>query len=362
MKRPHLSPAALLLLAAPVALLANHEDIFDASGSVAPVTVNLTLSETVGAHVVVEARRDAELARGADYPEHTVFSSTYSPDALVSAKVNPFGWEDLTRNHHVERVTTDARNPAAPVVTAAGSYSIKRSRYTNATLLGDLVAAGKIPDVSGYRIVAVKMDLDHEVHYTTTTRAENHTTHVNNRLYFFAERGADDPAPVFLGAEYKDIYVYDDVIGLDRFTTIQSGRYVDTFTGRPDGTGYDYAPKSQSLTGSTAGEFTFFRPAPSGNFYLIRVGGIMRWSERYDARSGQYLAGAITGTGLAGPAQGYFGPTPVESEGHDHAAEHHYIPNATNQAVAGGSVKIGASRNLASMLRYLNQLPPVMPH
>ena len=360
MKRSPL-PLALLALSSP-ALLANHEDIFDASGSVAPVTINLTLSETVGGHVVVEARRDAELARGVDYPEHTVLSNTYSPDALVSAKVNPFGWEDLTRNHHVERVTTNARNPAAPVVTANGSYAIKRSRYTNATLLADLAAAGKIPAVAGYRIVAVKMDLDHEVHYTTTTRAENFTTHVNNRLYFFAERGPDDPAPVFLGAEYKDIYLYDDVIGLDRFTEIRSGRYVDTFTGRLDGTGFDYAPKSQSFTGSTAGEFTFFRPAPAGNFYLIRVGGIMRWSERYDARAGQYVSGAITGNSLAGPAQGFFGPTPVETEGHDHAAEHHYIPNATNQAVASGAVNIGASRNLPSMLRYLNQLPPVMPH
>jgi hypothetical protein len=360
MKRPPLLPALLLLPA--TVLLADHETIFDASGSVAVVTVNLTLSETVGGNALTEQRREAEFARGAEYPEATVFSRTYTPDALVSAVLNPFGWNDPARNHYVERVTTDNRQPAPPVVTAAGSYSITRSRYTNATLLNDLVAAGKIPSAAGYRIVAVSLDLDHEVHFTTTNRTENYTTHVNNRLYFFAERGADDPAPVFLGAEYKDIYIYDDVIGLDRHTTIQSGRYVDTFTGRADGGGFDYAPKSQTLSGRSAGEFVFFRPAPAGNFYLIRAAGIFRWSERYDARRGQYISGAITGTGLAGPAQGYFGPTSVDTVGHDHANEHTYTPNATNQAVVNGSVSIGAAQNFPSMLKYMNHLPPVMPH
>ncbi len=360
MKRPLLLPA--LLAFASTALLADHEDILDASGSVAPVTINLVLSETVGGHVITDARRQTDFARGADYPANTVYSSTYTPDAMVSAVLNPFGWTDATRAHHVERVTVDNRVAGAPVVTATGVYTLARSRYTNATLLEDLVAAGKIPSTAGYRIVAVSFDLDHEVHYTTTRPSDNFTTHVNNRLYFFAERGANDPSPVFLGAEYKDIYIYDDVIGLDRFTEVKSGRYVDRFTGRLDGTGFDYAPASQSLSGRSAAEFTFFRPAPSGNFYLIRVGGILNWSERYDARRGEYVSGAINGNSLAGPAQGYFGPTPVETVGHDHAAEHHYTPNATNQAVANGSVRIGAAQNFSSMTKYLNHLPPVMPH
>lgn len=350
MKLPYLLLPALIV---PLAR-ANHATIEDASGSVAPLTVNLVLSETVGGYPITSERDAADAAKGIDYPEFTVYSSTYTPDAKESAVWNPFGWADTTRNHYVERVTTDARTPETPVVTAAGSYTIAKSRYTNATLLADLAAAGKIPTAEGYRIVVVSFDLDHEVHYVTPTA----TTHVNNRYYFFAERGADDPAPVFLGAEYKDIYVYDEVIGFTRTTTIQSGKYVDTFTGRADGSGYDYAPKSQSLSGSTAAEFRFFRPAPAGNLYVINAAGLLNWSERYDARRESYVTGALNGANLTGPAQGYF-HTPAEQSGH---SDHNYIPNLTNQAVVNGSVKVASATRFESMTKYLDQLPAVMPH
>lgn len=351
MKLPYLLPALFLL---PTILHANHGTILDASGTVAPLTVSLTLSESVGGYDLTETRKESDALKGIDYPEFTVFSETFSPDAKERAIRNPFGWEDLTRNRYVERVTTDARVPESPVVTAIGTLAIAKSRYTNTTLLEDLVAAGIIDDPSGYRIVVVTFDLEHEVHYVTP----QFTTHVNNRFYFFAEQGPDDPAPVFLGAEYKDVYIYDEVIGFTRNTTVESGRYTDTFTGRTDGTGYDYSMSALSLKATTAAEFVFFRPAPGGNLYLINAAGLFGSSERYDARRRILLPGPITGNNLTGPAQGYF-HTSAEESGH---AGHDYVVNHANQAVVTGSVKVAAPTRLDSMIKYLNQLPNVMPH
>lgn len=351
MKFPYLLPALVVL---PLALRANHETITDASGTVAPLAVNLTLSESVGGYDIADTRKATDAAKGIDYPDFTVFSDVFTPDAKESAIRNPFGWEETARNRYVERVTTDSRVPESPVVTAVGALAIAKSRYTNATLLADLAAAGKIDSPAGYRIVAVTFDLEHEVHYTTP----NWTTHVNDHLYFFAERGEDDPAPVFLGAEYKDVYIYDEVIAFTRSTTIRSGRYTDTFTGRADGSGYDYALKSQALTGTIAAEFGFFRPAPGNNLYIIKPSGLFGWSERYDARREILVPGPIASTNLTGPAQGYF-HTPTE-EGDHHA--HNYIPNLGNQAVVTGSVKVASATRHDSMLKYLNSLPNVMPH
>jgi len=352
MNAPYLLPVLLL----PALALANHETITDAGGTIAPLTISLSLSESVGGHLVTQAKEDADAAKGVTYPDLLTYETTYAPDATVPAIMNPFGWDLAKGNHHVERVTTDARDPAAPVVTAAGAHKIVRSRFTNATLLGDLVTAGRIPSVEGYRIVAVRFDLGHEVHYLT---AAGYNTHVNDHYYFYAEKGADDPAPVFLGAEYNDIYIYNQIVGFTRTTVIQSGKYADTFTGDPVEGGFDYALASLSYSLSSAGEFFFFRPAPGeGAFYRIAAQGLYRWSERHDKSRGGIVVGALTGSNLVGPAQGYFGvPDP------DHPGTYHqYTPNAGHQAVVTGTIKTSASTRRPSMTKYLDRIPPVMPH
>lgn len=349
MKKNHL-PWVLLL--AP-ALFANHATITDVGGLVAPLVINLTLRESIGGYAVDQAFKTNEAAKGVTYPDFSTFSTTYAPDQPVSAIRDPFGWDPARAAHHVERVTTNSANPTAPVVTAAGVRKLYTSRYTNATLLADLVAAGLIDSAQGYRIVAVKFELDHEVHFDIGA----YNTHVNDHLYFFVERGAEDPAPVFLGAEYQDIYVFTPVIGLTRHAIVRTGRYVDTFTGDPVEGGFDYALNTLNESVSSAGEYVFYRPAPSGNLYAIRAGGLLRWTERYDARRGALLIGAPAGGGLVGPAEGNY----VTDENADGVAET-LTANGGNPAIVSGSVSANAPVRQASMLRYLNRLPPVLPH
>lgn len=353
MKATHLLPALLLL---PRLAFANHESITDAAGSVAPLTVALTLSESIGGHAVSATKKEAEAARGVTYPGFTTFSTTYTPDAPVPATDNPFGWSNPAVDNYVERVTTNARNPERPVVTAAGAHKISRSRYTNATLLADLVASGKIPSAAGYRIVLVRFELDHEVHYMT---AAGYNTHVNDHCYFYAEKGPADPAPVFLGAEYNDVYIYNQIVGLTRVSEIKAGKYSDTFTGDPVEGGFDYALASQNYTHTAAGEFFFFRPTASADsFYKITANGLYTWNERYDKKSDAFLAGPLNSSGIVGPAQGYFGVADPDHPG----TFHEYTANGGNQAVVTGTIRTTAATRFASMTKYLDQIPNVMPH
>ena len=371
MKAPFLLPVLLL----PSLALANHRTITDVGGTVAPLTVSATISETIGGNLLTDAKKAAAEAKGATYPSLITYNTTYLPDAPVSAIMNPFWWDATKGNNYVERVTTKAADTPSPVVTAEGSYALASTRYTNATLLADLAASGRIPSVEGYRIVVVTFDLPDEVHFYNGT----YTTHVNDHLYFFAEKGPADPAPVFLGAEYDDIYVYDKVVGFRRATTIKSGKYTDTFTGDPAGSGYIYKLAAQSFSGRTAADIMFYRPTPGDNRYQIRLGGIFTWSERYDAKKQLITGGGFSGTGLDGPAQGYFvlrttdgtngGSTEhatSETGGEVPHTEHHghvydYVPNGGNQGIATGSIKTGAETRYDSMLKYLNSIPAVIP-
>ena len=353
-------PCLLAALTAP-ALYGNHATILGASGTVAPFSVSLTLSETAGGYRLTAAKKETESAKGVTYPDFTTFSTTYTPDATVPALVNPFGWDTVVNNNYAEKVTTKDAETDTPVVTAAGLHTIVKSRYTNATLLADLVAAGKIPSATGYRLVLVTFELEHEVHYVN--EAEAYTTHVNGRPYFFAEKGADDPDPIYLGAEYDEVYLAEPVIAFDTFTAAKSGKYVETFTGNPVEDRYDYKLLSQAYAGSAFNEFIFYRPAAGEDTYHIQAGGVFRWSERYDARRELFLPGAMAGTSLAGPAQLYYAPaegTETETDGHAGHAGH--IPSGLQQAVVSGSVSVSAATHFADLAKYLNKIPNVMPH
>jgi hypothetical protein len=371
MKSFPLLPA--LLLAAPL-LHANHRSIEDASGTVAPLTFSVAISETIGGTLLTDAKKAAAEAKGATYPSLITYNTTYLPDVPVSAVMNPFWWDATKGNNYVERVTTKAAGTPSPVVTADGTYAIAATRYTNATLLADLAASGRIPSIEGYRVVVVNFDLPEEVHYYNGT----YTTHVNGRLYFFAEKGATDPAPVFLGAEYDEIYLYKKVIGFRRSTTIKSGKYSDTFTGDPAGGGFVYKLASQSFTGRTAADITFYRPTPGDNLYQIRLGGIFSWTQRYDAKKEVITGGGFSGSGLDGPAEQVFvvrttygtGASTEETEApetdaphsNNHGYAYDYIPNGGNQGVASGSTKTGVETRYDSMSKYLNAIPVFFPH
>jgi hypothetical protein len=164
------------------------------------------------------------------------------------------------------------------VVTATGSHTISRTRYTNANLLLELAAAypGRVTSTSGYRLVAVRFDTpaDFEPVYDNGT----YFTLVRPGLYFFAERGADDPAPIFIGAEDK-VYAFPQLIDFSSFETAEAGRYVDTFTGDPIEGGFDFSLQADSSNGLVLGEATIYRrPATSGttDYYAMRVGGVFR--------------------------------------------------------------------------------------
>ena len=340
----NLSRLIPLLVLAPLAH-AQEVDIDDASGYVAPLTINLVVSETTGGYAISAAKKESEAARGVTYPDFTTFQTTYQPDTPVSAIINPFGWDAAKGNNYVEKVTTKLTDPEAPVVTAAGSYKVTKTRYTNATLLADLVAAGIIPTATGYRLVAVRFNVAGDSHYDTPT----HLTDVNTGYYFFAEMGAKDPSPVYLGAERDDMFGDEKFIAFSRGTTAKSGAYVDVFTGGATGGGYAYTLKSESYSGSTYAEFTFYRPAANEAFYLLGAQGILNWSERYDARRQAMTPGLANGPSLAGTAQGY-----------SHTEEGGYVATGKNPALVGGSVNFGPTVFSESMIKYLNQMPGTM--
>lgn len=324
---------------------AQEVDIDDASGYIAPLTINLTLSETTGGNAISPEKKTADAAKGITYPDLATFQTTYEPDSPLSTIINPFGWDAAKGNNYVERVTTKLSDPDAPVITAAGTLKITKTRYTNATLLADLAAAGEIPSADGYRLVAVRFNVSGDSHYDTPT----HVTDVNTGYYFFAEKGPNDPSPIYLGAERDEMFADEKVIAFTRSMTAKAGKYLDVFTGDPIEGGYDYALKSESYSGTTLADFTFFRPAANQTFYLITAEGLFNWKESYDPRRQLMEPGAFNGSGLIGPAQGY-----------SHTEEAGYVANASNRAVVNGAVKFGPATFSESMIKYMDKLPSTM--
>ena len=225
MKLPYLASALLLhALLAPFALAQTF--VTDLPGNVSTVNINLTVNETIGGWKISAAKKAADLAKGIEYPDTIRYDAVFFPSNPASAVLNPFGWIDTTTNNYVERVTT--KSPGGTLtVTAEGSNLINKSRYTNATLLAELVAAGKIPAVRGYRIVAVRFDTVTDGNDVFDNTARGYMTLVKNGLYFFAESGAADPAPVYLGAE-DNVYAFVQIIDFASFETAQSGKHATT--------------------------------------------------------------------------------------------------------------------------------------
>ena len=346
MKLPYLASALLLhALLAPFALAQTF--VTDLPGNVSTVNINLTVNETIGGWKISAAKKAADLAKGIEYPDTIRYDAVFFPSNPASAVLNPFGWIDTTTNNYVERVTT--KSPGGTLtVTAEGSNLINKSRYTNATLLAELVAAGKIPAVRGYRIVAVRFDTVTDGNDVFDNTARGYMTLVKNGLYFFAESGAADPAPVYLGAE-DNVYAFVQIIDFASFETAQSGKYTDVFTGRTaeQGGGFAYTLVSDSYRGISLAEFAIYRRTPtSTNYYELRAGGVFNWKETYDNKNNRntYNRGAITGNGLTGPATLY------SSTG---------TALTTNKGIVTGSVTLPAATYQASLLKYILQLPPI---
>lgn len=342
----NLSRLIPLLALAPLSYAQEVEvDIDDASGFVAPLTINLTLSETTGGYAISAEKKESDAAKGIDYPDFATFQTIFEPDSPLSAIINPFAWDLSRGNNYVERVTTSSSDPAGPVTTATGSYAITKTRYTNATLLADLVAAGTIASANGYRLVAVRFNVSSDSHYETPT----HVTDVNDDYYFFAENGPNDPAPIYLGAERDEMFGHEKFIAFSRGFTAKTGKYVDVFTGDPAEGDPAYTLRSESYSGTTLAEFTFYRPVVEDSFYLLTVEGLCNWSERYDPRRGAMTPTLFNGPRLDGPAQGY-----------SHSEETGYVPTSANQALVVGSVKFGRPAFFESMIKYMDQMPATM--
>ncbi len=341
MKIPYLAPAALLASALLAPLASAQTFATDLPGNVSTFTVNLTIAETIGGHRVNAQQQQRDLARGIDYPDTIRFDAVYNPGNPASALVNPFGWNNPTVNNYVERVVTTNPN-GTTVVTANGSHAIHRTRYTNATLLADLVATGRIPAARGYRLVAVRFDVPTEID-ALVFDAGTHLTIVRPGLYFFAEQGANDPSPIFLGAE-DNIYAADQVIDFASFETAEAGRYVDRFTNT--GAGFDYALVSDAYNGLALAEFAIYRRiGGNGQYYQMRAGGVFNWREVYDNRQNRntYNRGQIRGVNLTGPAA-------LFSAGQS---------TGQHEAIVTGAVNMPAARYEGSLVRYLNVLPPI---
>jgi hypothetical protein len=341
MKLPYLAPAALLAQAIFAPLASAQTIATDLPGNVSTVSINLTINETIGGHRVTTVQEQRDLARNITYPDTIRFDAVYNPGDPAPALLNPFGWNTPGVNNYVERVVTTNTN-GGTVVTANGAHKINKARYTNATLLNDLVAAGRIPATRGYRLVAVRFDVPTEIDalvYDTGT----YLTIVRPGLYFYAELGANDPSPIFLGAE-DNIYVADQLIDFASFETAESGRYVDTFTNAGDG--WNYRLVSDAYSGLALAEFAIYRRPATGGYYQMRAGGVFNWRETYDNRNNRntYTRGAITGRNLTGPASLFDG------EGQN---------TGDHEAIVTGAVSMPAATYRPSLVKYLNAIPPI---
>lgn len=326
------------------------------TGNVSSLSLSLTVNETIGGNKLTDAQVAKLESRGTDINDFIQYDIVFSSNPASNIR-NPSGWDLSKGNNYVERVVNNAT--ADPqVVTAYGSHKIHKTRYTNATLLADLVAAGRIPATKGYRLVAVRFNLPNApfdyVHNNGT-----YSTAVNGGLYFFAEGRAGDPI-VFLGAE-DDEYDYSSgdhakLIDFESYETADAGKYVDVFTGSPNG--WIYTVSSDSYKGVSLAEVSLYRT--NGNplsYYEIRVGGIFSWAESYNRRLNTYVRGAIAGKNLAGPANTY-----VATDTNGDSVTDTFEPSGLYEGVASGSVKMGSSRHtadLTNLARYLDQIPPV---
>lgn len=348
MKLPLLAPAFILPALFAPALQA--QDVTDLSGNVSTLNINLTVNETIGGNLITDQKKISDAAKGITYPDFITYDTTYRPDVPPgSALRNPYGWDITKGNNYVEKITSSNPTGTSLIVRAEGSHKIAKTRYTNATLLADLAAAGRITTTRGYRLVAVRFDTptDFDAVYNTGT----HLTAVNKGLYFFAENGPNDPSPVFLGAE-TDIYDYEQVIDFESYETAEAGKYIDTFTGTDTGFAYDVL--SDSYKGISLAEVSVYRPSAPLSYYEMRVGGVFSWKESYSPRQDVYIRAAISGKGLSGPANTY---VPVDTNDDDIADS--YQPSGLNEAVVTGAVAMATAKQQASLQKYLNALPPV---
>ena len=347
MKITHLAPALAAATALAFAARAQATPSADIGGTVSTLNITLTLNETIGGFLTTEARRISDFAKGITYPSAITYDTTFLPGQTPrSAILDPLGWNTSRGNHYVEKVTQSTASGSL-VVTASGAQALNKSRFNNATLLADLVSAGLIPGVSGYRIVAVRFNTDDATPYNNGT----YSTQINDGMYFFAEKGAKDPAPVFLGAE-TDVYDHDPILAFESRETAQSGKYVATFTGTSSG--FAYKVLSETYNGLSLGEFTLYRPASDGAYYEMRAGGVFNWRETFDARRDAYLPGAASGTNLSGPARLY-----ALIDTNNDTVPDTFAATEDNVAIVTGSINLSAGQYQASLRRYLDRVPPV---
>ncbi len=347
MKLPYLAPALLLhALLAPWALA--QTVVTSLPGNVSTMNINLTVNETIGGWKIGAAKKTADAAKGIDYPDTIRYDAVFFPSNPASAILNPFGWSDPSTNNYVEKVTSKTPPGGTLTVTAEGSNVINQARYTNATLLAELVAAGKISSVQGYRLVAVRFDTVTDGNDVFDNSARGYLTLVKPGLYFFAERGPNDAAPVYLGAE-DNVYDFPQIIDFASFETAQAGKYKDVFTGRTEeqGGGFAYTLVSDDFNGISLAEFAIYRrPAGSANYHELRAGGVFNWKETYDNKAGRntYNRGAVTGVNLTGPATLYSSPETALT---------------ANSGIVRGGITLPAATYQSSLLKYMLQIPPI---
>lgn len=352
MKIPYLASAALLAQAiiAPIVSAQTYLEEPDGSpgdvpGNVSTLSFNLTISETVGGHRVTEAQRQRDLNRGVRYYEDALrYDAVFNPGQPSEPVLNPFAWATVGTHHFVERVTERLDSTgAATTVTANGVHKIHKTRYTNTTLLNDLALLhpGRVTSARGWRLVAVRFDgvpFAFNLLYNTPT----HVSIVRPGLYFFAEQGANDPQPIFIGAE-DNLYAVPQLIDFASFETVEGGKYVDRFDRTPTDT-WDYTLVSDAYSGQALGEFAVYRrPGTVGEYLQMRAGGVLSWRETYDSRRNTYNRGAITGRNLTGPGALY-------SAG-ENTGQH--------ESIVTGTVSMGSASYRPSMKKYLDALPPV---
>lgn len=321
----------------------------DLAGTVSAMNINLTIRETVGGNRLTDEQVQRLQTRGVTIPLAITYDTTFTPGQAASAVRNPSAWDITRGNNYVERVSSRTNSEGNLVVTAEGSHRINVTRFTNATLLQDLVGTDRLDSARGYRLVAVRFETSvPEVVYNNGT----YLTVVNDGLYFFAERGADDPAPIFLGAE-NDRYDYEQVIDFESFETVEQGSYTDTFTGTEQGFAYDVL--SDAYRGVALAEISIYRPSDPLSYYELRVGGTFNWTESYNRRRDVYVRGPIVGRDLAGPGNTY---VPVDTD--NDSVTDGYEPTGLHEAVITGTVSMPGARNVASLQKYMDRLPGVL--
>lgn len=270
-------------------------------GTIANLTLNWTITESVGGFLV----KDADLEKG--FGKNP--SISYGADLVLNplgfdaeqAKSNYYTTKNTVRYRVFDKEMSEFVDPTAETV----DYSTKQmvTRYGNAQFLTDLVNAGVLPvasstatlaqKIAGWSLVSVRVAMDEDYDSGDDTS------------YIFAIKTGQ--TPVLVG-KIGDWLETDESVasfrlriypGTNAETYTASGTENTKYTRTSDGEGgFYFEPNEPTYTyketysGSSSVSVQLSRPSDVS----IYASGLAKYTGSYNAKSGMTLTGAISGS------------------------------------------------------------------